>query len=97
MSDAEAPLREQAKVGLPFIPGGGLTRRFLSAIPDEWRIPTACVLQYVLEGDNRQDAYLLAGVVAKLVFAGDSDIEWKQPESWKEGLFGTPHDQALFG
>lgn len=24
-------------------------------------------------------------------------IDWKEPSSWKQGLFGAPHDQTLFG
>jgi len=23
--------------------------------------------------------------------------EWRQPFSWQQGLFGTPHDQTLYG
>ncbi|TFY79887.1 hypothetical protein EWM64_g4120 [Hericium alpestre] len=80
---------------VPFIPGGGLTRRMLSSIPPSWSVPTASILQFVLEGDNRQDAALMAAIVAK-VLSMEID-EWKQPSSWKDGLFGTPHDQTLYG
>ncbi|KAG5648633.1 hypothetical protein DXG03_003244 [Asterophora parasitica] len=80
---------------VPFIPGGGLTRRLLSSLPEGWSIPTASLLQFVLEGDNRADARLFAAVVAKVV--GHDRTEWRQPSSWRAGLFGAPHDQTLYG
>ncbi|KAJ7593999.1 PAC2 family-domain-containing protein [Mycena floridula] len=83
-----------AESEIAFIPGGGLTRRFLSALPQNWPIPTASILQFVLEGDNREDAYLLASVVVKVVNV--ECASWKEPASWK-GVFGTPHDQTLYG
>jgi proteasome assembly chaperone 2 len=82
---------------VPFIPGGGLTRRIFASIPQGWPVPTASLLQFVMEGDNRTDAHLLAGVVAKVLDL-DSQIQtWRQPNSWNEGLFGAPHDQTLYG
>ncbi|PPQ62923.1 hypothetical protein CVT24_006163 [Panaeolus cyanescens] len=80
---------------LPFIPGGGLTRRILGSLPSEWSIPTASLLQFVIEGDNRLDAGLFASVVIKVL--GQDVVQLKQPESWRDGLFGTPHDQSLYG
>ena len=80
---------------IPFIPGGGLTRRILSNLPESWEISAAALLQFVLEGDNRSDASLMAAVVAKVLAL--EVREWKQPSSWQQGLFGTPHDQALYG
>jgi len=87
---------------VPFIPGGGLTRRFLSSIlrpktTKAWAIPTVSLLQFVVEGDNRADANLLAAVVAKVLAADTLISEWKQPISWIQGLFGTVHDQSLYG
>lgn len=80
---------------IPFIPGGGLTRRILSSLPSQWPVPTASMLQFVLEGDNRTDARQFAAAVAKVV--GLKSLEhWTQPSSW-QGLFGAPHDQALYG
>ncbi|GLB37647.1 hypothetical protein LshimejAT787_0406980 [Lyophyllum shimeji] len=87
--------RESTAEEVPFIPGGGLTRRILGSIPEGWSIPTAALLQYVLEGDNRADARFFAAVVAKVV--GYDLSEWRQPTSWKAGLFGAPHDQTLYG
>lgn len=82
---------------VPFIPGGGLTRRIFASISKDWPIPTASLLQFVMEGDNRVDAHLLAGAVAKVLNL-DSQIQaWRQPTSWDEGLFGAPHDQTLYG
>ncbi|KAF4621076.1 hypothetical protein D9613_000383 [Agrocybe pediades] len=86
---------EEENPSVPFIPGGGLTRRILSSIPEGWPVPTACLLQFVLEGDNRADAGLLASVVTKVI--GVDIKEWRQPFSWRAGLFGTPHDQTLYG
>ncbi|KAH7888704.1 PAC2 family-domain-containing protein [Phlebopus sp. FC_14] len=80
---------------VPFIPGGGLARRILGSVPSSWQIPTLCLLQYVMEGDNRLDAQLLAVVVAKAL--NHSVSSWKQPPTWGYGLFGTPHDQTLYG
>ncbi|KAF9227366.1 hypothetical protein BS17DRAFT_806520 [Gyrodon lividus] len=82
---------------VPFIPGGGLSRRILSSVPDSWQIPTVCLLQYVMEGDNRSDAQMLAMMVAKALGSKVSIPNWIQPTSWGHGLFGTPHDQTLFG
>lgn len=82
---------------IPFIPGGGLTRRILSSLPQTWSIPTAALLQFVLEGDNREDAHLLAAVVAKVLGIDHAISEWKRPGSWEQGLFGTPHEQTLYG
>jgi proteasome assembly chaperone 2 len=79
---------------VPFIPGGGLTRRILSSIPSSWSVPTAALLQFVIEGDNRADANIFASVVSKVL--GANVKEWKQPASWNQGLFGSPHDQTLY-
>lgn len=94
------PQRPQSPVNegsIPFIPGGGLTRRLLSSIPTGWPIPIASLLQFVAEGDNRADANLLAMVAAKVLGFDGLIKEWKQPTSWKQGLFGTVHDQSLYG
>ncbi|KAF8348361.1 PAC2 family-domain-containing protein [Amanita rubescens] len=82
---------------IPFIPGGGLTRRILTSLTQNWSIPTAALLQFVLEGDNREDAHLLAAVVAKALGVDHAISEWKRPGSWEQGLFGTPHEQTLYG
>jgi len=84
-------------IGIPFIPGGGLTRRILRSLPSSWPVPTAVLLQFVNEGDNRQDAVLFASAVAKILEIGLSPDDWKQPSSWSHGLFGPPHDQTLYG
>ncbi|KAE9411227.1 hypothetical protein BT96DRAFT_869853 [Gymnopus androsaceus JB14] len=81
---------------IPFIPGGGITRRILSSVPKEWSIPIAALLRFALDGDNRADAYSLASIVVQVAGIDLNSVKWKQPESW-HGLFGTPHDQSLFG
>ncbi|KIK67171.1 hypothetical protein GYMLUDRAFT_854594 [Collybiopsis luxurians FD-317 M1] len=80
---------------IPFIPGGGITRRMLSSLPKEWNIPISALLRFALDGDNRTDAYSLASIVAQVVGIDLESVIWKQPESWA-GLFGTPHDQSLY-
>jgi len=91
------PLDLTKESAIPFIPGGGLTRRILSSVPPAWSIPTASLLQFVLEGDNRADAQMLATVVVKALGVDHLIEVWKQPGSWKHGLFGPPHDQTLYG
>lgn len=87
---------------VPFIPGGGLTRRILSSFPQQWPTPVLSLLQFAFEGDNRADAQSLASIVCKLFNApptenGTNQIQWRHPKSWNGGLFGTPHDQTLYG
>ncbi|KAL5523948.1 hypothetical protein ACEPAG_8121 [Sanghuangporus baumii] len=91
----EIPARLSSSA-IPFVPGGGLTRRLLVLSTQSSNpIPTAAILQFVSEGDNRGDAEFFASVVARIL---KLDVkQWKQPPSWKVGLFGTPHDQTLYG
>ncbi|KZT21425.1 hypothetical protein NEOLEDRAFT_1121269 [Neolentinus lepideus HHB14362 ss-1] len=97
LSDQISPSSESTTI--PFIPGGGLTRRFLSVISTTtpWKVPTASLLQFVMEGDNRGDAHLLAAVVAKVLGIDTLIPEWRQPGSWQRGLFGAGYDQSLYG
>lgn len=95
--DEQSKQEEGHADSTPFIPGGGLTRRILTSIPENWSIPTAAILQFAMEGDNRADANLLATVIAEVLHLDISSPEWQQPRSWQEGLFGTPHDQTLYG
>ncbi|KXN91077.1 Proteasome assembly chaperone 2 [Leucoagaricus sp. SymC.cos] len=88
---------EREEGAIPFMPGGGLTRRILTSIPRNWSIPTAAILQFVMEGDNRADASLLAAVIARILSLDSKFQEWRQPGSWQQGLFGAPHDQTLYG
>jgi proteasome assembly chaperone 2 len=82
---------------IPFIPGGGLTQRILSSRPSPWSVATAALLQFVVEGDNRDDAYLFAITTVKVLGVESLIREWKEPNSWKYGLFGAPPDEALYG
>jgi len=77
------------------LPSSGITKQLLQSLPASSFPSTGVVLQYVLEGDNREDAYLMATIVARVL--GLQEFEWKEPRSWKQGLFGAPHDQTLFG
>ena len=87
----------ESNVQVPFIPGGGLTRRFFLSLPKDWSIPTAAILMFAMDGDNRADADLLASAVVTTLGVASTIKEWKQPNSWNQGLFGTPHDQSLYG
>jgi proteasome assembly chaperone 2 len=97
---AAAPTGTGDAAGIPLIPGGGLTRRLLAALsaPPNGAPPTAALLQFVLEGDNRGDAAALAtaaahaaGAVALLPRGG-----WAEPPSWQTGLFGGAVDGVLY-
>lgn len=85
------------KPAIPIVPGGGLTRRLLSAFSSglEKPVPVAAIVQFVVEGDNRGDAEYFAKTAAQIV--GLQVGQWTQPPSWRTGLFGTPHDQSLYG
>lgn len=96
-SSSPSPGAASSPWNAPFIPGGGITHRLLSSIPDSWQIPTVCLLQYAMEGDNRSDAQLLATVVAHALGTTADISTWTQPKAWAHGLFGTPHDQTLYG
>ncbi|KAF8210515.1 PAC2 family-domain-containing protein [Mycena galopus ATCC 62051] len=90
----ETPAEPEPDV--PFIPGGSLTRRILQTLSKSPSpVPTAAVLQFVLEGDNRADAAILASAVVAIF--GLSISGFKEPRSWKQGLFGAPPDQTLYG
>ena len=97
MGPVPIPTSTDPTPSIPLIPGGGLTRRFLSLSSSLSNIQIAAILQFVLEGDNRNDAEYLASVVSGILKLGVKPGSWVQPESWKVGLFGTPHDQALYG
>ncbi|KAJ7647118.1 PAC2 family-domain-containing protein [Roridomyces roridus] len=87
---------EQPEPDVPFIPGGSLTRRILQTLGGSKNsVPTAAILQFVLEGDNRADAALLASAVVAVL--GLNVTGFKEPRSWKQGLFGAPPDQTLYG
>jgi proteasome assembly chaperone 2 len=94
---SQHPKQILSETDIPFIPGGGLTRRILSSLSPGWSLPVAALLQFALEGDNRADAHMLATVVAKILGIDGAVKEWKQPGSWKQGLFGAPPDQTLYG
>jgi proteasome assembly chaperone 2 len=82
---------------IPFISGGGLTKRLVSSL-SATSLPVFVLLEFVLEGDNREDAKILANAVVAVVgLKKDKASGWREPVSWHHGLFGTPQDQTLFG
>ena len=82
--------------GIPPLPGAGLTRKILSTgVKAAQATPTAALLMFCAEGDNRGDAHALAGFLSKGVGV-QSSKEFQEPRSWS-GLFGTKYDQVLFG
>ncbi|KAF8317982.1 hypothetical protein DL93DRAFT_2076539 [Clavulina sp. PMI_390] len=82
----------------PFkLPSSGLTVPLLREMSGNASAPaSATILQYVLEGDNREDAVMMATIVARAIGITE-EFAWKEPSSWRQGLFGAPHDQTLFG
>ncbi|KAJ7287865.1 PAC2 family-domain-containing protein [Mycena rebaudengoi] len=73
---------------VPFIPGGSLTRRILQTISKtQSTVPTAAILQFVLE----------ASVVVAILGITVDGGRLIEPQSWKQGLFGAPPDQTLYG
>ncbi|EIN11912.1 hypothetical protein PUNSTDRAFT_99231 [Punctularia strigosozonata HHB-11173 SS5] len=106
--ETQAPSASSAD-DVPFMPGGGLSRRILSSISKAstsdtpaWSTPVAALVQFVLEGDNRFDAGLMATAATRVLGGAAEEIVkaqggFKEPTSWRQGLFGTPHDQTLYG
>ncbi|KAJ7702978.1 proteasome assembly chaperone 2 [Mycena rosella] len=87
---------DEPETDVPFIPGGSLTRRILQTLSkSQSSVPTATLLQFVIEGDNRHDAALLASAVVAVLELSIGGF--KEPRSWKQGLFGAPPDQTLYG
>jgi len=79
------------------LPSSGLTVPVLRAFHSNSAVPPAAtIIQYVLEGDNREDAAVMATITSRALGIADQ-FDWKEPSSWKQGLFGAPHDQTLFG
>lgn len=78
---------------MPLISAGGITRRLLSGLAASMQntpeIEVACLLMFVVEGDNRQDAHVLARTVSKTLDVNVSEDSWREPVSWKTGLYGT--------
>ncbi|KAG8884398.1 putative choline transporter, neither null mutation nor overexpression affects choline transport [Tulasnella sp. 331] len=72
---------------IPSIPGSGLTRRLVSLLPLSFP-PTGLIIEYVLEGDNRADARILAGAAAKCL--------QKELGTSGQGAFMTAPILALF-
>jgi len=87
-----------AQASEPFrLPSSGLTVPILRSFRSNSAVPpTATIMQYVLEGDNREDAVMMATITARALGVTEQ-FDWKEPSGWKQGLFGTPHDQTLFG
>jgi proteasome assembly chaperone 2 len=52
---------------VPFMPGGGLTRRVLNSLGENWKVPFVVLLQFVFEGDNRGDAGMMVALVNRLL------------------------------
>ncbi|KAJ7079132.1 PAC2 family-domain-containing protein [Mycena belliarum] len=93
---SQHPFEKSETRDVPFIPGGSLTRRILQTLSkSQSPVPTAAILQFVLEGDNRADAALLASAVIAIL--GLRIDGFREPRSWKQGLFGAPPDQTLYG
>ena len=87
------------------MPGGGLTRRILTSIPERWTIGTGFLVWMGMEGDNRADAALMADALAKL-FVADGRKKGQFQSSYLSLLWTERHtdwieprswQQGLFG
>ncbi|CAG8537049.1 3617_t:CDS:2 [Cetraspora pellucida] len=85
---------------LPKIPGGGVSR-FLFHKSQQGNIPLIMIIFFAIEGDNTQDAFLLANYTNSLLNLLPQQQEisitefWKTPASWNY-LFGKPYEQELY-
>ncbi|KAF0477756.1 PAC2 family-domain-containing protein [Gigaspora margarita] len=84
---------------LPKIPGGGISR-FLFHKSQREDIPLIMIIFFAIEGDNTQDAFLLANYTNSLLnLLPQQEIPitklWKTPASWNY-LFGNPYQQELY-
>ena len=73
---------------VPLIPSSGITRRLLCALTQDSGVNLAAVTMTVAEGDNRYDAHVLARCVNKILGLQLAEDRWKEPISWKVGLYG---------
>lgn len=73
---------------LPLLPSSGITRRILASLLEYGTTEVCAVLMYVAEGDNRFDAHVLARAIAKVLQVNIQEEDWKEPISWKLGLYG---------
>lgn len=77
--------------GLTYLPGSGLTKLLIEAF-DKSHIPATFLVQFCSEGENTQDAYVMADVVDRLLSLdiqdqhrsiGASCDNWVEPHSWR--------------
>lgn len=77
--------------GLTYLPGSGLTKSLIVAF-DESMIPATFLVQFCSEGENTQDAYVMADVVDRLLLldiqdgnkaTGSAGDSWVEPCSWR--------------
>lgn len=73
---------------IPLMPSSGITRRVLAALTEDGTVDTSAILMYVAEGDNRFDSHVLARAVAKVLHLDIPEEDWREPISWKLGLYG---------
>lgn len=84
--------------------GSGVTNRLLSALSQSSQpLPVGALLAFAAEGDNRQDAHLLARLTYSLLTgsrpttaASEQQPTFKEPSSW-EGIYGNTYDQSVYG
>lgn len=79
--------------GLTYLPGSGLTKPLFEAFENS-SIPATFLVQFCSEGENTQDAYVMADVVDRLLSLniqdqnrtiGSSGDNWIEPCSWRQG------------
>lgn len=77
------------------MPSSGITRRLLASLLEEGQdLQLSALLMFVAEGDNRYDSHLLARALAKALQKDVAEDAWREPVSWKLGLYGTERSRA---
>lgn len=79
--------------GLTYLPGSGLTKMLIESFRKH-SIGATFLIQFCSEGENMQDAYVVANAVDKLPLVCDPSLKhqllessdsWVEPISWREG------------
>ncbi|KAJ1960909.1 hypothetical protein GGI12_003545 [Dipsacomyces acuminosporus] len=80
--DEEKSVKDVLKRSLKQLHSAGITRPLLELCLEEG-VPVATLVAMVNEGDNVQDALVLASAVHYSVLLETGALEWQQPKSWE--------------
>jgi len=81
---------------VPLIPSSGITRRLVTSLlspSSSDNIDFAVALMFVAEGDNRYDAHVFARCIDRILGLQTVEEKWREPISWKVGLYGQDLDR----